>query len=181
MKSDNFVKNCSPPSKNHQIEDIVQPPPEIDIRAPQPQLGLIVPQPQLEPIVPQPQLGPIDFAEFNFGGLDEFDRFDIWDNNVELPPVEQVEAAEQLEATEQVEADQDLPIRDPNRSRTTKWRDRKRCKDTFDRETIATAHGDLCENNSAKKVMKLIDRNPNIAEAALKYIEALDTGDGMYT
>ena len=137
-------------------------------------MGLILPQPQLEPIVPQPQLGPIDFAEFDFGGFDEFDRFDIWNDNVELPPVEQVEAAEQLED------DEDLQIRDPNRSRTTKWRDLKRCKATFDRETIAKAHGDQCGSLAGKKLMQRIDRNPEIAEAAFKYVEALDNGDGMY-
>ena len=131
-------------------------------------------------IVPQPQLGPIDFAELDFGGFDEFDRFDIWDDNVELPPVDQVEAAEQLEATEQVEDDEDLQIRDPNRSRTTKWRDLKRCKATFDRETIAKAHGDQCGSLAGKKLMQRIDRNPDIAEAAFKYVEALDNGDGMY-
>ena len=130
------------------------------------------------PIVPQPQLGPIDFAEFDFGGFDEFDRFDIWDNNVELPPVEQVEAAEQLEATE---SDEDLMIRDPNRSRTTKWRDLKKLKATFDRETIAKAHGDQCGSLAGKKLMQRIDRNPAIADAAFKYVEALDNGDGMYT
>ena len=101
--------------------------------------------------------------------MDEFDQFDIWDDPVELPPV-----------VEQVEA-QPSEIRNPNRSRTTKWRDQKRCKETFTRETIAGAHGDLCGSLSAKKVMKRIDENPEIADKALKYIEALDAGDGMYT
>ena len=111
----------------------------------------------------------LDLRDFDFGGLDEFDQFDIWADPVELPPV-----------VEQVEA-QPLEIRNPNRSRTTNWRDEKRCKENFDKETIAKAHGNLCGSLSFKKVIKRIDQNPEIADKAFKYIEALDAGDGMYT
>ena len=167
-------------SSKNQIEDL---PPQIDNLQPpeiiQPRIDIIQPpeiiQPQMDilqaPEIIQPQFiedqGVLDLGDFDFGGLDEFDHFDIWNDNRELPPVEQVETPQE--------------IRDPNRSRTTKWRDLKRCKETFDRETIAKAHGDLCGSLSGKKVMQRIDRNPDIADAALKYIEALDAGDGMYT
>ena len=59
------------------------------------------------------------------------------------------------------------------------FRKLKKLKANFDRETIAKAHGDQCGSLAGKKLMQRIDRNPQIAEAAFKYVEALDNGDDM--